>query len=366
MNRPISSVEPIWPPNINNLSIDDFQGPKILLTFFAKLLDSTRNEVVIRYIAQDILYAVSCGEFLTPKHLILPLAINFVTGNVEVIKWLNRLAHGCSVTKLLEIDNAWCIEKQNLSLALSLSVPLPSDVHQSIPTVLAFDNIDRLEETLKENRLNYLPTIDSPATEKATVLRILRRSEGIRKYLQIDYIVVVESLDTLVEDQEVSTSDRRPSERNVGLTYYTPKQGRILSRLLTHTHLPGLSSLDQMHLLALADTVSTCDTDLAEHFAIDAAKSRMTHTSQCHPDLRSQRIIRDEKDVTALAELLANECTNPFDTNPSDIVHLSTGISVDASTASDLIDSETEGEKAYQEFTFRLANEEGFHKPIKK
>lgn len=50
-------------------------------------------------------------------------------------------------------------------------------------------------------------------------------------------------------------------------------QGRLLSRLLTHTHLPGLSSLDQMHLLALADTVSTCNTDFSERFAIDAAKS---------------------------------------------------------------------------------------------
>lgn len=30
-----------------------------------------------------------------------------------------------------------------------------------------------------------------------------------------------------------------------------------------------------MHLLALADTVSTCNTDFAERFAIDAAKSAM-------------------------------------------------------------------------------------------
>lgn len=50
-----------------------------------------------------------------------------------------------------------------------------------------------------------------------------------------------------------------------------------MSRLLTHTHLPGLSSLDQMHLLALADTVSTCDADFAERLAstarIDVAQS---------------------------------------------------------------------------------------------
>lgn len=55
--------------------------------------------------------------------------------------------------------------------------------------------------------------------------------------------------------------------------WYVGYQGRLLSRLLTHTHLPGLSSLDQMHLLALADTVSTCNTDFAERFAIDAAKT---------------------------------------------------------------------------------------------
>ncbi|PSN54280.1 DmX-like protein 2 [Blattella germanica] len=71
-----------------------------------------------------------------------------------------------------------------------------------------------------------------------------------------------ESLDDLLEEEPDSPRrhDRRPS-------------GRLLSRLLTHTHLPGLSSLDQMHLLALADTVSTCNTDFAERFAIDAAKT---------------------------------------------------------------------------------------------
>ncbi|XP_037292444.1 dmX-like protein 2 isoform X2 [Manduca sexta] len=79
-----------------------------------------------------------------------------------------------------------------------------------------------------------------------------------------------EDLDALLlgEDEGV---DRRPSmpERQP-LSHFGPRQGRILSRLLTHTHLPGLSSLDQMHLLALADTVSTCDADFAERLATSA------------------------------------------------------------------------------------------------
>ncbi|XP_045469484.1 dmX-like protein 2 isoform X5 [Harmonia axyridis] len=115
-------------------------------------------------------------------------------------------------------------------------------------------------------------------------------------------VVMEESLDTLLEDQEVSRLERRPSERHVGLTHFTPKQGRILSRLLTHMHLPGLSSLDQMHLLALADTVATCNTDLAERFAIDAAKSAMAKENLVgQPD----EVIADSLDDCGLRFLLA-------------------------------------------------------------
>lgn len=85
-----------------------------------------------------------------------------------------------------------------------------------------------------------------------------------------------ESLDDLLKKDPESPSrfDRRQSiPEKQGLSHFGPRQGQLLSRLLTHTHLPGLSSLDQMHLLALADTVSTCNTDFAERFAIDAAKN---------------------------------------------------------------------------------------------
>lgn len=85
-----------------------------------------------------------------------------------------------------------------------------------------------------------------------------------------------ESLDDLLEDdaEKRQRFDRRMSmpERQ-SLSHFGPRQGQLLSRLLTHTHLPGLSSLDQMHLLALADTVATCNTDFSERFLNDAAKT---------------------------------------------------------------------------------------------
>eukprot|EP00090_Calanus_glacialis_P031935 TRINITY_DN5300_c0_g1_i1.p1 TRINITY_DN5300_c0_g1~~TRINITY_DN5300_c0_g1_i1.p1 ORF type:complete len:2845 (+),score=1055.83 TRINITY_DN5300_c0_g1_i1:272-8536(+) len=85
------------------------------------------------------------------------------------------------------------------------------------------------------------------------------------------------TLDFSVDDDDLTRHDRRTSvaAEKQGLSYFGPRQARLLSKLLTHTQLPGLTSLDQMHLLALADTVASCNLDLAERFAIDAAKNAL-------------------------------------------------------------------------------------------
>merc|ERR1719318_1463345 len=85
------------------------------------------------------------------------------------------------------------------------------------------------------------------------------------------------TLDFSLDDEQIGRSERRLSiaAEKQGLSYFGPRQARMLSKLLTHTQLPGLTSLDQMHLLALADTVASCNLDLAERFAIDAAKNAL-------------------------------------------------------------------------------------------
>ena len=59
---------------------------------------------------------------------------------------MNRLGHGCSYTALEEIDTGLCIDK--VASIDSDGVPLPKNVHPSVPTVLAFDNIDKQEKSL--------------------------------------------------------------------------------------------------------------------------------------------------------------------------------------------------------------------------
>lgn len=111
-----------------------------------------------------------------------------------------------------------------------------------------------------------------------------------------------------MEDDTDSTRrhDRRSSipERQF-LSHFGPRQGQLLSRLLTHTHLPGLSSLDQMHLLALADTVSTCNTDFAERFAIDAAKTAIAKENLTSSNDTEENQSTDSLDDCGLRFLLA-------------------------------------------------------------
>lgn len=83
-----------------------------------------------------------------------------------------------------------------------------------------------------------------------------------------------DNLDDLLKTDEMPTKfDRKLSlPEQQCISHFGQRQGQILSRLLTHTHLPGLSSLDQMHLLALADTVATCNTDFGDKIPTDTNK----------------------------------------------------------------------------------------------
>lgn len=99
--------------------------------------------------------------------------------------------------------------------------------------------------------------------------------------------------------------ERRPSiPEKQSFSLFGLRQAQLLSQVLTHTHLPGLSSLDQMHLLALADTVATCNSDLAERFANDAAKNANARDNiTCDPDTTNISI--DSLDDCGLRYLLA-------------------------------------------------------------
>ena len=96
------------------------------------------------------MFAVSGESCTTAKHILLPWAY---WKYVEVIKLLNRLGHGVSYSKLEEIETAFCLKK--IESEEEMAVILPSNIYPGVPTTLAFDNIDRLEETLSEGGTSH-------------------------------------------------------------------------------------------------------------------------------------------------------------------------------------------------------------------
>ncbi|KAH9413091.1 DmX-like protein 1 [Dermatophagoides pteronyssinus] len=77
--------------------------------------------------------------------------------------------------------------------------------------------------------------------------------------------------------------------------HFDQKQARLLTKLLTHSHLPGLTSLDQMHLLALADS-------LASFNEIDQNQARSTQDES--KNLTDDSGVMDEQQLTITANSL--------------------------------------------------------------
>ncbi|XP_055346416.1 dmX-like protein 2 isoform X2 [Paramacrobiotus metropolitanus] len=89
------------------------------------------------------------------------------------------------------------------------------------------------------------------------------------------------TLDDILDDEdgtEEQTRKKRTGARRDPSDIYAfhPNDARELVHHLTHMHLPGLSSLDQMHLLALADTVANCSGTLILDTEDDAAHAPPT------------------------------------------------------------------------------------------
>ena len=100
----------------------------------------------------DLVYAVSCGKIKPLKQILLPFAVKSLTGMIHALNGLghsvsysNGLGHSVSYSQLGEIDTSLCLQKLTLSVG---NIALPSNIQNIIFSILAWDNIDRLEETI--------------------------------------------------------------------------------------------------------------------------------------------------------------------------------------------------------------------------
>ncbi|KAG1659185.1 hypothetical protein GQR58_022660 [Nymphon striatum] len=143
-----------WPPKPSDMCDVQRYIPHPLQNFMNILLAgkqepksiAEKKQRLINSFCQDIVYGVSNGHMVMPKHVLLPFAVKTLTGNVEVINSLNRLGHGISYSKVEDVDTALCLQK--LATGTNVGIALPDAIRPYVYATLAWDNIDRLEETL--------------------------------------------------------------------------------------------------------------------------------------------------------------------------------------------------------------------------
>ena len=144
-----------WPPRPSELNDSAIEVLEELSVFLYTLLtgnnDSSEGECcervqrLIKSFAEDLVFGVTRGIIKPPKQILLSYAVKTLTNNVELVSTLNRYGHGIFHSQLEEINIALCMQKMATTTS---EIPLPANIQPHVSTTLAWDNIDRLEETL--------------------------------------------------------------------------------------------------------------------------------------------------------------------------------------------------------------------------
>ena len=145
-----------WPPKPSQLTEEEINLPDEVRVFLATLLTgnskypeepcSSKVQRLVNSFGQDLVFGVTGGRKKPPKHILLPYTVKTLTNNVELIQILNRCGHGVAYSQIEELNTALCLQK--MAMTQENAVPLPDNIKPHISTSLAWDNIDRLEETL--------------------------------------------------------------------------------------------------------------------------------------------------------------------------------------------------------------------------
>ena len=129
-------ISQVGPPDMEN-SVSVI--PESVTLFLHTLLTRDGVRWLTNSFGSDLVYAVTCGKTKPP------FAVKSLTGNTELIQILNRLGHSLSYSQIEEVNKAQCLQKLERSVD---DVPLPGDIYPFVFITLAWDNIDRLEETV--------------------------------------------------------------------------------------------------------------------------------------------------------------------------------------------------------------------------
>uniref|UniRef100_A0A8C6ZGE6 Dmx like 1 n=1 Tax=Nothoprocta perdicaria TaxID=30464 RepID=A0A8C6ZGE6_NOTPE len=106
---------------------------------------------------------------------------------------------------------------------------------------------------------------DSSHSEKSNNLNNQNKDTPNDNYEDLFHSSVVSTDELVVFDaEEDNTKPKVIDLSQYSPTYFGPEHAQVLSRHLLHSSLPGLTRMEQMSLMALADTIATTSTDIGE------------------------------------------------------------------------------------------------------
>ena len=139
-----------FPPTTSWLLSEERQPPNLLRDFLSHVVSgkshthlSEKSQRFVSSCSQDIYYAVTNGQWVMPKHILLAMTVHLLTGSVEIITILNRFGHCQSYSRTLELETAMCRSVTDNSSHLPPSISTDNNVIVH----LYWDNFDLNEET---------------------------------------------------------------------------------------------------------------------------------------------------------------------------------------------------------------------------
>ena len=146
----VTSAEKLpWPPTVDSLRERLNSTPAALLHFLRVLLSPKNvhhvtSETINRHVesfAQDLIFAITKGSFLTLKHTCVGLGLHSLTGMKLPIVILSHLGHSLNYDRVMEIETAQAEVSQQFD-SNNMQLPLQPKDGSTVPVLFWFDNYD--------------------------------------------------------------------------------------------------------------------------------------------------------------------------------------------------------------------------------
>ncbi|XP_033123998.1 dmX-like protein 2 [Anneissia japonica] len=284
----------------------DAEEDKEAVSYDCGLFETAYNAspVLPQYHPKQLMELLNCGKIRRVKAILAHL-VRCIAGESALRKALmqgddgdtekqssklmRQVSLGTSPTEPVRLED----ERMRLDyIEINAIPPLP------LYALIAVDSTDSTQ-TSKTKRESTIGVETMPKSEDSTDYSDLFSTPTLDEYDHSNW----EGTHNRDRANDISAKMRDPSHFEIA-------QARLLTNHLTHTHLPRLTSLDQMHLLALADTVASVKTEMTVGSTASAAigKEGAGYASKGNADSTHAGETLDECGVRFLLAMRFHTC----------------------------------------------------------